>query len=48
VVTGKDAIPLDHLRSDILNSLEVFTMGAGQADDITLLLLRLRPNGVEA
>lgn len=42
VVTGQRDAPLDHLQSAILGSLEKFTSGANQADDITLLIVRYR------
>jgi phosphoserine phosphatase RsbU/P len=34
--------PLDHLQKAVFNSVETFTRGASQADDITLLLVRYR------
>ena len=33
---------LDHLQKTVLDSIEAFTRGAAQADDITLLLVRYR------
>ncbi len=34
--------PLDHLQKAVFDSVETFTRGASQADDITLLLVRYR------
>ena len=34
---------LDHVQKTVLKSIETFTRGAAQADDITLLLVRYRP-----
>jgi serine phosphatase RsbU (regulator of sigma subunit) len=42
VVRGQPGKPLDHLQKVILASVEAFTRGAGQADDITLFLVRYR------
>jgi sigma-B regulation protein RsbU (phosphoserine phosphatase) len=39
---GQPDVPLDQLQTIILNSVETFTRGASQADDITLLLVRYR------
>ncbi len=36
------AMPLDKLQQDILQSVQKFTRGASQSDDITLLLVRYR------
>ena len=33
---------LDHVQKTVLESIETFTRGAAQADDITLLLVRYR------
>jgi sigma-B regulation protein RsbU (phosphoserine phosphatase) len=35
-------VPLDHLQSTVLESVQSFVRGADQADDITLLLVRYR------
>ncbi len=42
VLSGQDGTSLDDLQKMILDSLEKFTRGATQADDITLLLVRYR------
>ncbi len=42
VLSGQDGTSLDGLQNMILDSLEKFTRGATQADDITLLLVRYR------
>jgi phosphoserine phosphatase RsbU/P len=42
VIRGQPGKPLDHLQKAILASVEAFTRGAGQADDITLFLVRYR------
>jgi sigma-B regulation protein RsbU (phosphoserine phosphatase) len=34
--------PFDHLQKAVFDSVETFTRGASQADDITLLLVRYR------
>jgi serine phosphatase RsbU (regulator of sigma subunit) len=39
---GQTDPPLDQLQKTILDSVETFTRGASQADDITLLLVRYR------
>ena len=39
---GQQDPPLDQLQKTILDSVETFTRGASQADDITLLLVRYR------
>jgi serine phosphatase RsbU (regulator of sigma subunit) len=41
VAARRDA-PLDHLQKSVFDSVESFTRGASQADDITLLLVRYR------
>ena len=41
-LTGQQEAPLDQLQKTILDSVETFTRGASQADDITLLLVRYR------
>jgi sigma-B regulation protein RsbU (phosphoserine phosphatase) len=40
VLSSQHNAPLDHLQRAILESIEKFTSGASQADDITLLLVR--------
>jgi serine phosphatase RsbU (regulator of sigma subunit) len=42
VLAGRHDAPLDHLQKAVFNSVENFTRGASQADDITLLLVRYR------
>jgi serine phosphatase RsbU (regulator of sigma subunit) len=39
-LSGQHDTPLDHLKKTVLESIENFTRGAGQADDVTLLLVR--------
>jgi len=39
--SGEDA-PLEQIQNQVLRSVDTFACGAGQADDITLLLLRYR------
>jgi sigma-B regulation protein RsbU (phosphoserine phosphatase) len=43
VLAGRHSMPLDHLQKTVLDSIENFTRGASQNDDITLLLVRYRP-----
>jgi sigma-B regulation protein RsbU (phosphoserine phosphatase) len=45
---GQPDAPLDQLQKTILDSVEKFTRGASQADDITLLLVRYRAAGQAA
>src|SRR5207245_9296873 len=40
VVTRYASAPLQELQGNILNAVVEFTRGAGQADDVTLLLVR--------
>jgi sigma-B regulation protein RsbU (phosphoserine phosphatase) len=42
VLQGKNDMPLDDLQKVVLESLENFTRGVPQADDLTLLLVRYR------
>jgi phosphoserine phosphatase RsbU/P len=42
VVSGQHNLPLEDLQKAILESIQTFTRGADQADDITVLLLRYR------
>ena len=42
VVTRHASAPLQELQDNILNAVVEFTRGAGQADDVTLLLVRYR------
>ena len=41
-IDGKSDLALEHIQSHILRSVDGFAQGAGQADDITLMLLRYR------
>jgi len=41
-LAGKDNRPLEELQNAVLQSVENFTRGARQSDDITLLLVRYR------
>jgi phosphoserine phosphatase RsbU/P len=41
---GKQDLPLENLKNMVLESVQTFVRGAGQADDITLLLVRYRPS----
>ena len=41
-LTGQHDVPLEELQKKVLKSVETFTRGASQADDITVLLLRYR------
>jgi len=41
-LTGQAEAPLDQLQKIVLGSIERFTSGANQADDITLLIVRYR------
>jgi sigma-B regulation protein RsbU (phosphoserine phosphatase) len=42
VLTGQHEAPLDQLQKCVADSVEKFSRGASQADDITLLLIRYR------
>jgi sigma-B regulation protein RsbU (phosphoserine phosphatase) len=42
VLSGRHDVPLEDLQKAILESVETFTRGASQADDITVLLVRYR------
>ncbi|MGA8041964.1 MAG: SpoIIE family protein phosphatase [Terracidiphilus sp.] len=41
-IAGAQAMPLDRLQQEVLQAVQRFTRGAGQSDDITLLLVRYR------
>jgi phosphoserine phosphatase RsbU/P len=45
VLTGHMQTPLDELQRIVLESVENFSRGASQADDLTLLLVRYRATG---
>ena len=42
VLSGQHNLPLEDLQKAILESVQTFTRGASQTDDITVLLLRYR------
>ena len=42
VLSGQHDVPLEELQKSILESVQTFTRGADQTDDITVLLLRYR------
>ena len=42
VLSGQHDAPLEELKKSILESVQTFTRGADQTDDITVLLLRYR------
>jgi len=48
VLSGQHNVPLEELQKAILDSVQTFTRGASQADDITVLLLRYRAAAVGA
>ena len=48
VLTGQHDVPLEELQKAILESVQTFTRGASQADDITVLLIRYRAAAVGA
>ena len=41
-IAGHHDAPLDQLQKRVVDSIESFSRGASQADDITLLLIRYR------
>src|SRR6202140_4977137 len=45
VLTGQMETPLDQIQKCVLESVENFSRGASQADDLTLLLVRYRAAG---
>ena len=47
-LAGRHDAPLDHLQKAVFDSVESFTRGASQADDITLLLVRYRASAQSA
>src|SRR5216684_574665 len=47
-LTGHQATPLDVLQKCVLESVENFTRGAHQADDLTLLVVRYRATAASA
>jgi serine phosphatase RsbU (regulator of sigma subunit) len=44
-LAGQQEAPLDALKKKVLDSVEAFSRGASQSDDITLLLVRYRASG---
>ncbi len=48
VLSGQHEVPLEDLQRKVLKSVENFTRGASQADDITVLLLRYRAAALAA
>ena len=48
VLSGQHDVPLEDLQRRVLKSVENFTRGASQADDITVLLLRYRAAALAA
>jgi len=48
VLRGQAELGLDELQKRVLESVENFTRGARQADDLTLLLVRYRATAMEA
>jgi len=48
VLSGQHDMPLEDLQKKVLKSVETFTRGASQADDITVLLLRYRASALAA
>jgi serine phosphatase RsbU (regulator of sigma subunit)/pSer/pThr/pTyr-binding forkhead associated (FHA) protein len=41
-LTGQQAVPVEALKQSILDAVQVFTRGAKQSDDLTLLVVRYR------
>ena len=48
VLSGRQDVPLEELQKTILESVQTFTRGASQTDDITVLLLRYRAAAIGA
>ena len=48
VLSGQDNLPLELLQRRVLDSVETFTRGASQTDDITVLLVRYRAAALSA
>jgi hypothetical protein len=46
VLAGKQGMPLAELQKDILKAVETFCRGASQSDDITVMLVRYRPDSL--
>jgi phosphoserine phosphatase RsbU/P len=47
-LTGKAGVSLEQLQGAVIQSVQNFTRGAAQSDDITLLLVRYRATGAAA
>jgi len=48
VLTGQTECPLDQLQKSVLQSIENFSRGAHQTDDVTLLIVRYRATSASA
>jgi sigma-B regulation protein RsbU (phosphoserine phosphatase) len=48
VLQGKNELPLDEIQKTVLESVENFSRGARQADDLTMLVVRYRAVGATA
>jgi serine phosphatase RsbU (regulator of sigma subunit) len=48
LLNGRLECPLEDLQKCVLESVETFTRGASQADDLTLLIVRYRATAVDA
>jgi serine phosphatase RsbU (regulator of sigma subunit) len=48
LLNGRLECPLEDLQKCVLESVETFTKGASQADDLTLLIVRYRASATEA
>jgi sigma-B regulation protein RsbU (phosphoserine phosphatase) len=48
VLSGQHDMPLEELQKKVLKSVETFTRGASQSDDITVLFLRYRASALAA
>jgi hypothetical protein len=48
LLNGRLECPLEELQKCVLESVETFTRGASQADDLTLLIVRYRATALGA
>jgi hypothetical protein len=48
LLNGRLECPLEDLQKCVLESVETFTRGASQADDLTLLIVRYRATAAAA
>jgi sigma-B regulation protein RsbU (phosphoserine phosphatase) len=48
LLNGRLECPLEDLQKCVLESVETFTRGASQADDLTLLIVRYRATAADA